>query len=228
MGDLISTRSFGLSGGDELSPLFSETPASLRITYKLEPFIALVALILLAPVAAAIAVAIVILSRESPLVRHRRVGWRGEDLKLIKFRSMWGGERRAGRIAAIEDLPETAHTIKEERDHRVTSRFAAWCRRHSLDEIPQLAHIIRGEMSFVGPRPITRAELDQYYGPSAPEVLSLRPGLTGLWQVMGRNRLSYSQRRRLDVLLVRRASPQLFVAILIRTIPCVLRGYGAY
>jgi lipopolysaccharide/colanic/teichoic acid biosynthesis glycosyltransferase len=118
--------------------------------------------------------------------------------------------------------------VKTECDRRISSSFAAWCRRHSLDEIPQLVHIVRGEMSFVGPRPITRAELDAHYEDCAPEVLSLRPGLTGLWQVMGRNRLTYAQRRRLDLLLVRRASPRFFLAILIRTIRCVLRGYGAY
>ena len=98
----------------------------------------------------------------------------------------------------------------------------------SLDEMPQLVHVIRGEMSLVGPRPITRAELDAYYGNAAAEVLSLRPGITGLWQVMGRNRLTYAQRRRLDLWLVRRASPRLFFAILARTVPRVLSGRGAY
>ncbi len=113
-------------------------------------------------------------------------------------------------------------------DPRVTSRFAAWCRRHSLDELPQLFNVARGEMSFVGPRPITRAELERYYGKSAEEVLSLRPGLVGLWQVMGRNRLSYRQRRRLDVFLVRRISVRLYARILLRTVPLILVGEGAY
>jgi lipopolysaccharide/colanic/teichoic acid biosynthesis glycosyltransferase len=141
---------------------------------------------------------------------------------------MWRRGARAGRFSIVEDLPDIPPGLKRKEDERVTSPFAAWCRRYSLDELPQLVHIIRGEMSFVGPRPITRSELDVYYGSYAPEVLSLRPGLTGLWQVMGRNRLTYSQRRRLDILLVRRASPRLFLTILFRTVPCVFRGYGAY
>jgi exopolysaccharide production protein ExoY len=201
--------------------------APLRGIYALEPFFALLLAIAAAPFGILLALAIVVLSRRSPLVRHRRVGWRGEELGVLKFRTMW---RRGdpGRIRAIEDLPETACFVKAAADDRVTSRFAQWCRRMSLDEMPQLVHVIRGEMSLVGPRPITRAELDAYYGNAAAEVLSLRPGITGLWQVMGRNRLTYAQRRRLDLWLVRRASPRLFFAILARTVPRVLSGRGAY
>jgi len=201
---------------------------SLRLFYKVEPLFAAMLAILLAPVAAIIALIILFLSRRSPLVRHRRIGWKGEELRVLKFRTMWGGESGAGPLFAIEDLPEIDHFVKTKNDDRIASRFAVWCRRYSLDEIPQLLHIIRGKMSFVGPRPITGAELNLYYGECAAEVLALRPGLTGLWQVMGRNRLSYAQRRRLDLWLVRRASPRLLLALLIRTIPRVLRGDSAY
>ena len=113
-------------------------------------------------------------------------------------------------------------------DPRVTSRFARWCRRHSLDELPQLFHVVRGEMSFVGPRPITRAELDYYYGAVAPEVLSARPGLAGLWQVRGRNHLTYAKRRRLDLFLVRRGTARLYLRIVGRTLWKVINGNGAY
>lgn len=228
MGDLYSTSPLGLKRRPDVLSSFIDTATPLRFTYRLEPFIALAAAIAVAPAAAFIAVVIIALSGQSPLVRHRRVGWKGEDLWLLKFRTMWTPGERATPFAAVEDLPETCTIVKVKSDHRITSPFAAWCRRYSLDEIPQLVHIIRGEMSFVGPRPITRVELDEYYEQYASEVLSLRPGLTGLWQVMGRNRLTYAQRRRLDLLLVRRASPRFFLAILIRTIPCVLRGHGAY
>lgn len=205
-----------------------DASAPLRFIYKVEPVFALILATTLAPAAIVIALTIVLLSRRSPFVRHRRVGWRGEKLHLLKFRTMWDGERRSGLLRAIEDLPDVNYFVKAETDPRIVSRFAAWCRRYSIDEIPQLVHIIRGEMSFVGPRPITRSELEIYYGAAMHEVLSLRPGLTGLWQVMGRSRLSYAQRRRLDLWLVRRASPRLFVALLLRTVPRVLRGYGAY
>jgi lipopolysaccharide/colanic/teichoic acid biosynthesis glycosyltransferase len=82
-------------------------------------------------------------------------------------------------------------------------------------------------MSLVGPRPITRAELETHYGDRADEVVSLRPGLTGLWQIGGRSHLSYDERRRLDLLLVREFSPALYFSILLRSIPKVLTGSGA-
>lgn len=185
-------------------------------------------LVVLAPFMILIALIISILARRSPLVRHVRVGWRGVPLRVLKFRTMWepGGPRSS--FLAIEEVAGTIPAEKTSVDPRVTSRFAAWCRRHSLDELPQLVNIVRGEMSFVGPRPITRSELDDYYGDSTDEVLSLRPGLIGLWQVMGRNRLSYAQRRQLDLLLIRKSSARFYASILIRAIPLILIGDGAY
>jgi exopolysaccharide production protein ExoY len=190
----------------------------LRTIYMFEPIAAAVALVLLLPVLIVVAAAIIVLARRSPLIRHTRVGWRGETLAMWKFRTMWG----AGE--ALDFDP----TVKTADDPRITSRFAAWCRRTSIDELPQLFHVLRGQMSFVGPRPITRLEIDTFYGDCAEELLSLRPGLTGLWQLMGRNRLSYATRRELDLLLVRRASAGLYFSILLKTVPRVLTGTGAY
>jgi lipopolysaccharide/colanic/teichoic acid biosynthesis glycosyltransferase len=113
-------------------------------------------------------------------------------------------------------------------DPRVNHRFSSFCRKHSIDELPQLFHVALGQMSLVGPRPITRKELDQYYGSRADEVLRLRPGLTGLWQVSGRNVLSYEQRCQMDLALVRRYSLKLYVSILLRTISKLISGAGSY
>jgi exopolysaccharide production protein ExoY len=190
----------------------------LRTIYMFEPVAAAVALVLLLPVLIIVATAITALARRSPLIRHTRVGWRGKTLALWKFRTMWG----AGEAVYFDP------TVKSADDPRVTSRFAAWCRRRSIDELPQLLHVVRGEMSLVGPRPITRLELDRFYGDCAEEILSVRPGLTGLWQLMGRNRLSYAKRRKLDLMFVRRASAGLYFAILLKTVPRVLTGAGAY
>ncbi len=110
-------------------------------------------------------------------------------------------------------------------DPRVTSRFARFCRRFSIDELPQLINVLRGEMSLVAPRPLTRTELIQHYGFDAAEVLRVKPGITGLWQVAGRNRLTYAERRELDLFLVRNnGSLKLYFTILLRTIPAVLKG----
>jgi exopolysaccharide production protein ExoY len=202
--------------------------ASLRVVYALEPLAGALGLALVIPLIAVLAAIIVVLARRSPLVRHNRVGWRGAPLPLLKLRTMWNRNAAPSPIFVIEEVRDYVPELKNAPDPRVTSRFAAWCRRYSLDELPQLYHVFRGEMSIVGPRPITRAELDKHYGPSAREVLSLRPGLVGLWQVMGRNHLTYARRRRLDLLLVRRASASLYLLILVRAISKVFNGHGAY
>jgi lipopolysaccharide/colanic/teichoic acid biosynthesis glycosyltransferase len=184
------------------------------------------AMVALAPFGLVIAITILALSGRNPLIRHNRVGWRGQPLPMLKFRTMWDDCGVAG--LAIENVSGPVPASKLFGDDRVNSGFAAFCRRHSLDELPQLYHVARGEMSLVGPRPITREELLAHYGSAADEVLSVRPGMTGLWQVMGRSRLSYATRRRLDLLLVRRASMGLYLRILLRSVAGVLSGGDAY
>ena len=172
-----------------------------------------------------------LLSGRSPLIAHRRVGWHGQALWMIKLRTMWdprGGDAQAGLrwIEYIEDTAGPQH--KRSDDPRVTNEFARFCRRHSIDELPQLWHVVRGEMSLVGPRPITQAEIECYYGADAHEVLRVKPGIAGLWQVSGRNRLPYSRRRALDLELVRRHSVRLYLEILLRTVPEVLSGENSW
>ena len=199
----------------------------LRWIYKLEPVVAGIALVAVFPIAVTLALVIAILSRRSPFIRHARVGWRCSPLRMLKFRTMWERDFVTKRPMVVEDVIEAPQTLKTPRDPRVTSRFAAMCRRYSLDEIPQLYHVLCGEMSFVGPRPITRTELDKYYGAHASEVLRVRPGMTGLWQILGRSRISYCRRKRLDLLLVRRCCPNLYFWILFRTVPKVMSGNDA-
>jgi exopolysaccharide production protein ExoY len=181
------------------------------------------------PFLLAIGCLIAALSRRSPLIAHKRVGQGGRVIWVLKFRTMWGG---AGHVRAglIERLPEASVRIvpKCANDPRVTSRFAAMCRHHSIDELPQLWNVLRGEMAFVGPRPLTRSELADYYTCDRAELLTRKPGLSGLWQIRGRSRLSYRQRRSLDLFLIRKWSLRLYARILIETIPCVLFGKNAW
>jgi exopolysaccharide production protein ExoY len=200
---------------------------TLRVIHSFERIAAVLGFVLLAPVAAVLAANIMILSRRSPLVRHLRVGWQGAPLPMLKFRTMWDRTDTTGPRLAIEDVSDNIPPAKSPGDARVCSRFAAFCRRYSLDELPQLYHVARGEMSLVGPRPITRRELDEYYENCADEVLSCRPGITGLWQALGRNRLTYGQRRRLDLWFVRHAAPGLYFRILLRSFSAVIGGRGA-
>ena len=182
---------------------------------------------LLLPVILISALVIRLSSGCSPWIAHRRVGWQGSALWMLKLRTMWRpGSRGTGWVEYIEDSAGPGR--KREDDPRVGNRFASFCRRHSIDELPQLWHVITGEMSLVGPRPMTAAELRRYYGDDAEEILQVKPGLAGLWQVSGRNRLSYSERRRLDLQLVRERSAGLYIAVLLRVIPEVLHGENTW
>jgi exopolysaccharide production protein ExoY len=186
----------------------------------------LVASVLLLPIMAPAALAIALLSRRSPLVAHLRIGQYGEPFWTLKFRTMWPSAMRGGfRFEFVERIvDECGPEYKRSADPRVTSAFARFCRRYSIDELPQFVNVLRGEMSLVAPRPLTRRELDRHYGRSAEEILLIKPGMTGLWQVTGRSRLTYEQRREMDLYLVRNRSLKLYITILLRTIPAVLKG----
>jgi lipopolysaccharide/colanic/teichoic acid biosynthesis glycosyltransferase len=188
----------------------------------------LTAALALGPCLPAISIAGVVirmLSGRSPLVAHKRVGLNGEQFWMLKLRTMWDGAAsgEGPRLIEFLDAPPVPAS-KRGRDPRVSSRFAAICRKFSIDELPQLIHIIAGRMSFIGPRPLTPEELETHYGETAREILQVSPGITGLWQVLGRNRLTYPQRRRLDLFFVRKRSFALSAWILLRTPARVLSG----
>ena len=193
-----------------------------------ERFFAGLLLLLFLPLLAVVLVAVALASGKSPLIAHRRVGQFGADFWMLKIRTMWDGAGRSAGGGWIEYLPETRVPAEKcAHDPRVTSRMAAFFRRFSIDELPQLAHVLSGRMRLVGPRPVTRQEWDQYYGPAAAEVLFVPPGMTGLWQVLGRNKLTYAQRRRLDLFYSRRQSLLLDLLLLWRTPSRVLSGRDA-
>ena len=204
-------------------------PLALGLVTLAERVFALTLLLFLLPALAVVAVIVAVLSGRSPLIALPRAGQRKKLVWLIKLRTMWdtesGTSARAGLVERIENAP--VPECKTGCDPRVTSSFAAFCRRYSIDEAPQLWHVVRGEMALVGPRPLTYEELATYYGYDADEVLSVKPGLTGLWQVRGRNSLTYRQRLALDLFLVRRWSLRLYLSVLAATIPAVFSGRNA-
>jgi exopolysaccharide production protein ExoY len=184
---------------------------------------------LAAPVIAASAVAVAALSRRSPFIAHLRVAKDGKPFWMLKLRTMWRADEAVHGEAWIERIvadPEEGG--KDSSDPRVTSSFAAFCRRHSIDELPQLWHVARGDMSLVGPRPLTRIEIDRYYADRARELLSVKPGLTGLWQICGRSAIRFPRRAAMDLELVRSLTPRTYLKILARTIPAIIWGNGAW
>lgn len=197
-----------------------------------ERIFAAVLLAVAAPGVLMCAAVLVLLSRRTPLIAHRRVGWRGATLWMLKLRTMWQDDdpRPAATttrwVEYIEDV--SGPELKQHRDPRVSNRFARFCRRHSIDEVPQLWHVIRGEMSLVGPRPVTDVEMRRYYDTDAMEVLQVKPGIAGLWQTSGRNRLSYAERRALDLEYVRHRSTRMYLRILLRTLPEVWSGSNSW
>src|SRR2546430_1428094 len=161
-----------------------------------------------------------------PLIHRRGVIRRGGGtFDAFKIRTM---VRDADRILREDASLRSAFSASNKlaSEPRIT-RVGRWLRRLSLDELPQLVNVLRGEMSLVGPRMITQAELPEW-GPSGRLLLSVRPGLTGLWQVSGRQLLSKAERIRLDAEYVRRMSLRLDLAILARTLFAVMSGRGAY
>jgi exopolysaccharide production protein ExoY len=182
-----------------------------------------IALILLTPLMIMIA-ALVKMRMGGPVIyAHPRVGLKGVPFRCLKFRSMVvDGDEVLQRHLASDPAAdrEWRETRKLKNDPRVT-QVGKLLRKYSLDELPQLINVLRGDMSCVGPRPVVAAELD-LYGPRAKYYLSVRPGLTGMWQVSGRNLLSYSNRVALDCHYVRRWSLSLDIALLVLTIPALV------
>jgi|HigsolmetaAR201D_1030396.scaffolds.fasta_scaffold00842_7 Sugar transferases involved in lipopolysaccharide synthesis len=165
----------------------------------------------------------------SVIYRHRRVGRNGRMFDCLKFRTMVPNADQVLR-ELLEKRPELrAEWIRDHKlrdDPRVTA-VGRFLRRTSLDELPQLWNVLRGEMSLVGPRPVVREELMRY-GRNAAFYLSVKPGLTGLWQVTGRNDVSYRRRVVLDVYYIRKQNLLLDCYILFKTPSVVFGGGGAY
>jgi undecaprenyl-phosphate galactose phosphotransferase len=185
-------------------------------------------LIALFPVMLAIAL---VIKRDggSILFRHKRIGVNGKPFCCLKFRTMCAdAEERLQKLLAEdpEARAEWERDFKLKNDPRVT-RLGNFMRQTSLDELPQLFNVIKGEMSLVGPRPIVMAEAARY-GAAFRDYLGCRPGLTGLWQISGRNDIDYDSRVQLDSSYAREWSLRRDVSILVRTVRVVFGRTGAY
>jgi lipopolysaccharide/colanic/teichoic acid biosynthesis glycosyltransferase len=195
------------------------------ITRALDLTVAPLLLFALSPLLAIAAIAIIVDSGRPVLFRRRVLGRGGKEFDAYKLRTMCNEAENILRTS--RGLVE-AHRERRKlaSDPRVT-RVGRLLRKYSIDEIPQLVNVVRGQMSLVGPRMIHPPELMRF-GALGPRLLERRPGLTGLWQVSGRSELPFSARLQLDLEYLETRSLGLDLKLLLKTVPAVLRGRGAY
>jgi exopolysaccharide biosynthesis polyprenyl glycosylphosphotransferase len=205
-------------------PEFSGTRRVIKGAF--DRLVALGALIVLSPLLLGLAIAVQFTSAGSAFFTQTRVGVRGERFTILKFRSMRVDAE--ARLHAIKDLNENGDGLlfKIRRDPRVTP-VGRFLRRYSLDELPQLINVLKGDMSLVGPRPPLPAEVD-LYADDVRRRLLVKPGLTGLWQISGRSDLTWDESVRLDLRYVENWSLFYDFQILCRTAFAVVKGSGAY
>lgn len=206
----------------------AQRPAARLVKQVVDLLGAIVGTVLLAPVLVAVAILIRMDSPGSVFYRQERMGRKGRIITVLKFRTMYEDadeklEEILDEDPALREEYEQYHKLQD--DPRVT-RIGKFLRRYSLDELPQILNVLRGDMSLVGPRAYLPSELTKMSG-LARAVLQSPPGMTGLWQVSGRNDLSFAERVNLDVHYIQNWSPWLDLYVLVRTVPVVLSGEGA-
>ncbi len=228
MTDLLRTLPVRL--GDRFE---EAVPLSLRLRLavkrSLDVVLALVGLLLTGPALLLIGMAVRLASPGSAFFRQSRVGAGGRRFEILKFRTMVENAEEV--LNANPELRRlflaNSFKIPVELDPRVTP-IGRFLRRTSLDELPQLWNVLRGDMSLVGPRPIEASQVQALYGHRQALYLGMRPGLTGHWQVSGRSTVGDEDRAELDVHYLRNWSLRLDLWIMLKTLPAVLRRHGAY
>jgi undecaprenyl-phosphate galactose phosphotransferase len=188
-------------------------------------------LVILSPVFLIIAIAIKIESKGPVIFKHLRLGYNEKEFYCYKFRSMSENANENLKNLIQNSAEQHEAFLKLEDDSRVT-KIGKFIRKYSLDELPQLINVLKGEMSIVGPRPIVRLELEQikkiYHNYSYGKMFKVLPGITGLWQVSGRSLLSDEKRLELEIYYVDNWSLNFDIKILIKTVFVVLFHKGAY
>ncbi|MCE5193104.1 sugar transferase [bacterium] len=199
-----------------------------RIKRLMDVLLATLGVVILSPLLLVLAILVKLTSPGPVLFGHKRLGEGGKPIRVFKLRSMTiDAEARLREMLDADPAlrAEYEATYKLRDDPRITP-LGRWLRRTSLDELPQLFNVLRGDLSLVGPRPIVADEIAKY-GSASAAILRVRPGVTGLWQVSGRSDLDYAERVRLDMDYITHWNLWLDLRILAATIPAVLRRRGA-
>ena len=197
----------------------------IKIKRVIDVILASVALILLSPLFAIIAIAIKIDSKGPVFFAHKRIGKNGKIIKLYKFRSMVINAEDLIKSFTPEQLREYKENYKLTNDPRIT-KVGKFLRKTSLDELPQLINIINGDLSIIGPRPVVADELEKY-GVNKDKFLSVTPGLTGYWAANGRSNTTYEQRMEMELYYIDNLSLKMDIKVFFKTILSVLKKEGA-
>lgn len=184
-----------------------------------------IGLIVLSPVFLVIALLIKKESNGPVFFKHKRIGKNGKEIEIYKFRSMVPNAEELMKKFTPEQMKEFKENFKLEDDPRIT-KIGKFLRKTSLDELPQLINILKGELSIIGPRPIVKEELEKYRN-NKEKFLSVTPGLTGYWAANGRSDITYKQRMMMELYYVDNISFELDTKIFFKTIISVLKGKGA-
>lgn len=214
-----------------LNPTFECKVKHIPIKRIFDICFSLSALIIGSPIFIIVAACIAFSSPGKIIYSHERVGRGGRPFRCYKFRTMYtDADKRLKEIlsACPELKAEWERSFKLKNDPRIT-RIGAFLRKTSLDELPQFWNVLKGDLSVVGPRPVIQEEIVKYFGSKASKVLSIRPGLTGPWQVSGRSDITcYAKRIELDEYYVDNQSFLLDLKLIGKTIPAMLFSKGAY
>ena len=197
----------------------------IKIKRVIDVILASVALILLSPLFAIIAIAIKIDSKGPVFFAHKRIGKNGKIIKLYKFRSMVINAEELIKSFTPEQMREYKENYKLTNDPRIT-KVGKFLRKTSLDELPQLINIINGDLSIIGPRPVVADELEKY-GVNKDKFLSVTPGLTGYWAANGRSNTTYEQRMETELYYIDNLSLKMDIKVFFKTILSVLKKEGA-
>ena len=197
----------------------------IKIKRVIDVILASVALILLSPLFAIIAIAIKIDSKGPVFFAHKRIGKNGKIIKLYKFRYMVINAEELIKSFTPEQMREYKENYKLTNDPRIT-KVGKFLRKTSLDELPQLINIINGDLSIIGPRPLVADELEKY-GVNKDKFLSVTPGLTGYWAANGRSNTTYEQRMEMELYYIDNLSLKMDIKVFFKTILSVLKKEGA-
>ncbi len=192
-----------------------------NIKRVLDILLSIIFLVITFPIIILISIIVTIQFKHSPIYKQKRIGKKGRPFYIYKFQTMVDDSNKIFDSFSNELKTKYYKNYKLENDPRVT-KIGSILRRLSLDELPQLINVLKGEMSLVGPRPVVKEELKKY-GKNIDKLLSVTPGMTGFWQVNGHNNLTYNKRIKLDMFYIDNISFKLDVLIIMKTFTLFLK-----